>query len=145
MSIVKEFLRKTKMVDKNGRKDGVSEIVEYLASPEVVNRMIIASELGLPALTLVVRNLEKRFDEKSTFPVVMLENEYNATARQNVGRIIKFVLGKYGYVPVSERLEERTRIPAIAGSEYFLTGAVYNKDTRMVPEFAIKVSSEEIH
>lgn len=144
MSIVKEFLIKTKMLDKYGSKEGVREIVEYLASTEVVNRMIIASELGLPALTLVVRDLEKRFDEKSTFPVVVLKSDYNATARQNVGRIIKFVLGKYGYVPVSEKLEERTRIPAIAGSEHFSTCSVYNKDTRMVPEFTIKVSSEEI-
>ena len=43
MSIVQEFLYRTKMVDKNGTKKGVERMVEYLASPEIVNRMIIAS------------------------------------------------------------------------------------------------------
>lgn len=62
-----------KMVDKNGTKKGVERMVEYLASPEIVNRMIIASELGLPALTLIARDLESKFDENSTFPVVVFE------------------------------------------------------------------------
>ena len=57
MSIVQEFLYRTKMVDKNGTKKGVERMVEYLASPEIVNRMIIASELVLPALTLIARDL----------------------------------------------------------------------------------------
>ena len=141
MSIVQEFLYRTKMVDKNGTKKGVERMVEYLASPEIVNRMIIASELGLPALTLIARDLESKFDENSTFPVVVFENDANATARHNVGRIIKFVLGKYGYVPVSDKLEERTRIPAIANAKYFSTCAVYAKDESIVAELTIVVDS----
>lgn len=137
--MVQEFMHRTKMVDKNGKKDGVKKIAEYLSSPEVVNRMIIASELNLPALTLIVSDLEKKFHENSDFPVVVFEDNANATARQNVGRIIKFVMKKYGYVPVSDKSEERTRIPAIANSRFFSTCAIYARSEEINAEWSITV------
>ena len=57
--MVQEFMSRTKMIDKNGEKTGVQELVEYLCQPEIVYRMITASELNLPALTLIANELEK--------------------------------------------------------------------------------------
>lgn len=143
--MVQEFMSRTKMIDKNGEKTGVQELVEYLCQPPIVYRMITASELNMPALTLIASDLEKKFNENSNFPVVIYKNNANATARQNVGRVIKFVMAQYGYEPVSEKLEERTRIPAIANSKYFSTCAVYakRKDSKALYNIIIETRKAE--
>lgn len=127
MTLVDEFMFKTKMIDKNGAPDGVREMVEYLATPAALYKMICASNMGLPVLTLIASELENRFGAKSNFPVVKIGKEYNATNRQNVGRIVKFLMEKLGYHPISNKLEPQTRIPAIANAAYFSTCAVYAK------------------
>lgn len=142
MKISDEFMVNTKMVDKNGNKVGVREIAEYLSTPEVVFKMIIASNLKLPVLTLIAHDLEQKFNENSNFPVIIYPDNPNATARQNVGRIIKFVMKKYGYTPVAGGMDERARIPAISQSECFSTSAIYEKtDTE---EWKLEVTAKEI-
>jgi len=142
MKISDEFMVNTRMQDKNGNKVGVREMVEYLSSPEVVFKMIIASNLKLPALTLMAHDLEQKFNESSNFPVIIYPDNANATARQNVGRIIKFVMGKYGYTPVVGGLDERARIPAISNSQCFSTCAIYEKkDTE---KWKLEVTATEI-
>ena len=125
--IVKEFMKKTKMLDINNQQVGVEEMVTYLTSPKVIDRMVIASEMRIPILTLVAKDLEEVFDENSNFPVVVNGKEKNATNRQNVGRIIKYIMKKYGYTPVDGGLSEQARIPTISGSKYFSTSGIYKK------------------
>lgn len=137
MSIKDDFMNKTKMIDINGEKTGVEQMICFLTKPEVINKMIIASELELPVLTLIARDIEFHFDENSKFPVVFTENSKNATYRQNVGRMIKFVMSYFGFTPIYGGLTERTRIPAISGSKFFSTCAIYKKTSKH--EYTIEV------
>lgn len=142
MGFKDDFLNKTKMLNAHGAKIGVDEVMEFLVKPESVYKMIIASEMGLPVLTLIGKELEIMFDEYSNFPVVYLGNDKNPTARQNVGRMIKVVMQEYGYTPVDGGLSEQARIPAVSGTEYFSTSAIYRKTDESKLE--IKVSSNEV-
>lgn len=142
MGFKEDFMKKTKMLDVNGGKTGVEEVMDFLVKPESVFKMIIASEMGLPVLTLIGKELEIMFDEHSYFPVVYLGDDKNPTARQNVGRMVKVVMEQYGYTPVAGGLSEQARIPAVSGTDYFSTSAIYKKTDEAKIE--IKVTSNEV-
>lgn len=142
MRLREDFLNKTKMVDAHNKKDGVIEVVDFLLNPEVIYKMIVASELELPVLTLIARDLEITFDSNSNFPVVVTSNNKNALARQNVGRIIKYIMDRYGYTPVYGGLSDRARIPAVSGAKYFSTSGVYKKTKEAI--LTIEIKSESI-
>lgn len=143
MGIKEDFLKRTKMIDVNNGKTGVEEVMDYLVNPAIINKMIIASEMDLPVLTLIAKDLENKFDKNSNFPVVVTEGSKNALGRQNVGRMIKFIMAKYGYTPVDGGLSsERARIPAVSGTEYFSTSGIYKKTEDAVYE--IEIISKEI-
>ena len=118
MSIKQEFMKKTKMVDVHNGQNGVDEVMDYLVDPAIIVKMIIASQMELPVLTLIAKDLENKFDKISNFPVVTTDDNKNATFRQNVGRMIKFIMAQYGYTPIDGGLSERARIPAVSGSGY---------------------------
>lgn len=69
MEMKDEFLFKTHMLDKNGEKTGVDQIADYMFRADMIYRMKLASDMGLPVLTLIARELEEKFDENSSFPV----------------------------------------------------------------------------
>ena len=123
MEMKDEFLFKTHMLDKNGEKTGVDQIADYMFRADMIYRMKLASDMGLPVLTLIARELEEKFDENSSFPVTATKNDPNALSRQNVGRIAKFIMDKLGYVPAAGSV----RLPAVSKSRYFSTSAVYEK------------------
>ena len=102
-------------------------IMDFLSLPESVNKMIIASEMGLPAITPIVKELEDRFENSGLSPLHHQGENQNAVHRQNVGRMIKFVMSQFGYVPVDGGLSERARIPKFAQSKHFSTAAIYAK------------------
>ena len=102
-------------------------IMDFLSLPESVNKMIIASEMGLPAITPIVKDLEDRFENSGLSPLHHQGKNQNAVHRQNVGRMIKFVMSQFGYVPVDGGLSERARIPKFAQSKHFSTSAIYAK------------------
>lgn len=142
MGIKEDFIKKTRMIDVNGTKKGVEDVMDYLVDPSVIVKMIIASEMELPVLTLISKELEKKFDENSDFPVVITNDNKNATARQNVGRMIKFIMREYGYTPIDGGLSERARIPAVSGSEHFSTSGIYKKTDKA--KYKIKIESQKI-
>lgn len=142
MGIKEDFMKKTKMKDIHNRTSGVEKMIGYLSEPTTVYKMIIASDLGLPALTLIAKELEVFFGKNSNFPVVATPNSKNATNRQNVGRMIKFVLSRYGYTPIDGGLSEQARIPAVSGAKHFSTSAIYKKTGN--PEYKINITSEKI-
>ena len=90
--ITQDFLQSTKILDIHQEVKGVEEVMEFLTSPDVVNRMLVASDMGLPALTPIVQELENRFDDTSNFPVCVMGSNKNAVARQNIGRMIKQIM-----------------------------------------------------
>ena len=114
-------------------------IMDFLSLPESVNKMIIASEMGLPAITPIVKELEDRFENSGLSPLHHKGKNQNAVHRQNVGRMIKFVMSQFGYVPVDGGLSERARIPKFAQSKHFSTAAIYakKKDSRYKIEVKI--------
>ena len=114
-------------------------IMDFLSLPESVNKMIIASEMGLPAITPIVKELEDRFENSGLSPLHHQGKNQNAVHRQNVGRMIKFVMAQFGYVPVDGGLSERARIPKFAQSKHFSTAAIYakNEDARYKIEVKI--------
>ena len=109
MEMKDEFLFKTHMLDKNGEKTGVNQIADYMFRADMIYRMKLASDMGLPVLTLIARELEEKFDENSSFPVTATKNDPNALYRQNVGRIAKFIMDKLGYVQAALSV----RLPAV--------------------------------
>lgn len=142
MGIKDDFMSKTKMIDSSGQKNGIEEMMDYLCEPSVVSKMLIASDMELPVLTLVAKGIEDRFDDKSNLSVVNRKGNSNATARQNVGRMVKHIMRQYGYTPIDGGLSERARIPAISESKYFSTSAIYKKTEEA--KYEIKISSNLI-
>ena len=134
MEMKDEFLFKTHMLDKNGEKTGVDQIADYMFRADMIYRMKLASDMGLPVRTLIARELEEKFDENSSFPVTATKNDPNALSRQNVGRIAKFIMDKLGYVPAAGR---SVRLPAVSKSRYFSTSAVYEKKKKGSYDFKI--------
>ena len=133
MEMKDEFLFKTHMLDKNGEKTGVDQIADYMFRADMIYRMKLASDMGLPVLTLIARELEEKFDENSSFPVTATKNDPNALYRQNVGRIAKFIMDKLGSVPAARSV----RLPAVSKSRYFSTSAVYEKKKKGSYDFKI--------
>ncbi|MBZ9623677.1 hypothetical protein G9F71_012535 [Clostridium sp. FP2] len=142
MGIKEDFLKRTKMVDVHNGKNGVEEVMDYLVNPTIIDKMIIASEMDLPVLTLIAKDLENKFDKNSNFPVVVTDLNKNALGRQNVGRMIKFIMAQYGYTPIDGGLSERARIPAVSGSEYFSTSGIYKKTEENI--YQIEIISKKI-
>ena len=126
MEMKDEFLFKTHMLDKNGEKTGVNQIADYMFRADMIYRMKLASDMGLP--------VEEKFDENSSFPVTATKNDPNAPLyRQNVGRIAKFIMDKLGYVQATGSV----RLPAVSKSRYFSTSAVYEKKKKGSYDFKI--------
>lgn len=133
MSITTDFFKQSR-IDKNS--DTIA-IMNYLSTVDSINRMIVASDLGLPAITPVVAELEKQFGNCSNSPLNHQGINQNAVNRQNVGRMIKYIMRQVGYIPIDGGLSERARIPKFAGSRYFSTAAVYGKARK--GKYSIKI------
>jgi hypothetical protein len=123
MSMTSEFFQGSKIP----QNADTTAMMDFLSTPESVNKMIVASELGLPAITPVVKELEERFGSCESAPLNHQGANQNAVHRQNIGRMTKFVMSQFGYIPVDGGLNERARIPKYAQSKYFSTAAVYQK------------------
>lgn len=121
--ICKSFWNTSKIV----QNDDVREMFKFLISPESVYKMIMAAEFSLPSLTFVVKDLERLSENFVDAPLNHDGQYQNAVNRQNVGRMVKFIMKEFGYEPVDGKLSERARLPKFSGSKYFSTSAVYAK------------------
>lgn len=135
MSITTDFFKRSK-INKN---QTTIDIMDFLSSPESVNKMIVASEMGLPVLTPIVKELEKKFGNSANFPLNHNGENHNATNRQNIGRMVKFIMKQFGYIPVDGGLSERARIPQFAGSKYFSTAGIYSKMQKEKYKIDVKI------
>lgn len=120
-------------------------VMDFLSSDESVNKMIVMSELGLPALAGVVKELEDRFADSVGFPLNHNATNSNAPNRRNIGWMVRFIMKKYGYKPIeagyTTNNKGRTRIGKFTDSMYFETAAVYQKDKNINPERIIVIKS----
>lgn len=62
--IGRAFLSKTKLDVNNS---DIVAIVDFLSSADSINKMIVVSDLGLPALTGVVKDLEEKICKLQRF------------------------------------------------------------------------------
>lgn len=136
MSITTDFFEKSKIV----KNQTTIDIMDFLSSAESVNKMIVASEMGLPVLTPIVKELENEFGDSTDFPLNHKGENHNATNRQNIGRMVKFIMKQFGYIPVDGGLSERARIPQFAASQYFSTAGIYSKMQKEKYKIEVKVS-----
>ena len=119
------FLYKTKIVDINNEKIGVENLFDFLMESENIYKMILATNMDLPVLTFIAKDLEEKFDENSLFPIVNTSYKDNRENRQNLGRIVKNIMNHYGYKVKNTGV--RARIPVISKSKYFNTCSTYEK------------------
>lgn len=107
------------------KTEGTVAVMDFLASPSSVNKMILATEQHIPALAGVVEELEELFGDSDTFPLNHEGEDKHAPNRRNVGWMVRFIMREYGYSPVAN--SERTRIGSNSGSKFFRNAAVYEK------------------
>ena len=122
MRIVTKAFFDTSSIEKT---EGTIAVMDFLASPVSVSKMIVATENHMPALAGVVEELEERFGDSDTFPLNHDGEDKHAPNRRNVGWMVRFIMREYGYSPVAN--SERTRIGSNSGSKYFRNAAVYEK------------------
>lgn len=103
---------------------GARAVFNFLANPLNTYRMIMFSDLGLPALNGVASQLEDMFYDDVTFPLSEPKN------RQIVGMMIKYIMGFYGYVPVT-----RVNLRYFSKARGFKTGAMYK--LKEMPKYCI--------
>ncbi len=123
LQIVNDFFSSSKIK----RNNDTEKMLEYLLQPKSVYRMIVASDFELPALTFVVKELEEEFNDCANAPLNHKGQYQNAVNRQNIGRMVKYIMREFGYVPIDGKRSERARLPKFSGSEFFSTSAVYAK------------------
>ncbi len=102
-------------------------VMDFIASPESVNKMINASNAHYPALSGIVVELEEKFGDCEGFPLNHNAADKNAKNRRNVGWMIRFVMREFGYYPIE--YSDRTRIGSNSGSKYFGNASLYEKTT----------------
>lgn len=136
--IIKEFFNSSKILD---TPDGtVTKILDFLLKPEAIAAMELMTKFGHPALAGVVKELEEEF-AKSDFPLHHNGPYKNSANRRNVGWMVRFVMGKFGYVPKKSSGSDR-HLPKFAGSQYFGSAAVYEETGKA--EYELVLACEEI-
>lgn len=127
-------------LEKTGLKssEGLYKVVDFLSSPESVCKMVVVSELGLPAITAVVKELEEKYSNFEDFELNTNKKE-NAANRRTVGWMIKYILKQYGFFPM-EVDGSRMRLRKFSCNRFFMSGAVYSKVT--TGKYRITVNAE---
>lgn len=120
-----EFLVYHTINDEN-EVDKIRIAFDFLSDPYNVNSMITLIDLGLTPMSAVAYNIEQLVDCTSLL------------TRQTIGRVVSFILSKYGYTITNERARLRT----FSNTKYFTTGALYKKDNSIEAEYKIVVKSE---
>lgn len=99
---------------------GASNVFDFLSEPLNIHSLIIFSDLGLPAISGIASTLEDNFSNDPTFPLSDFRN------RQTTGRMVKFILGHFGYTPQTGGLDERARLRNFSNASNFKTASVYS-------------------
>ena len=94
-------------------------VFDFLCNPFNVHNMMVFTNLNLPAISGIVKELENQFATAPQFPLTDYKN------RQIVGRMVKFILKHFGYEPLAGGLDERTRLRNFSEAALFKTGSVY--------------------
>lgn len=102
-----------------GNEDA-EKVYKWLRDATNVVKMMTLADLGIAPLNAVVKELEQKLLESKEFSIKDITN------RQDIGRMITFILLDYGYTATNER--ESLRF--FSGARYFKQGKVYKKTRR---------------
>ena len=102
-----------------------------LGDPGVRARMALASEFGIPAMSVCAREIEAVGDQ----PGSGLDLD-NVTVKQSIGRMVKESLREFGYVPVAKKGK---CLSASLQLKHFEVGAVYKRDKKIEPKIALEI------
>ena len=108
-------------------------VFNFLCKPENVHNMIIFSNLNLPAISGIAKELEKNFANSPQFPLT------DRTNRQTVGRMVKFILGHFGYVPTIGSPDARAKLRNFSEANLFKTCSLYELTNTPVNSLGIKI------
>lgn len=120
-----EFFFETSVIEKN--KDSI-EIMDFLASPDCVSKMMSSIDSRNPALAGVVEELENRFADCEGFSLNHNSPDKSAKNRRNIGWMVKYILREFGYTPTE--YSDRTRIGKNSGSKYFGNASLYEQTNK---------------
>ena len=123
-----DFINSNTILAKFQNNTDAQKIFDILNEDEQIYAAILATENGKPALSASIKKIEKYIsDNKSVFFTSNFE-------RQAVGRMQKFILAPFGYVP--------NDIQKSVNSKFFTVATCYEKDESKAT-MAIKITSEE--
>lgn len=123
-----DFVNSNSMLAKLQNNTEAQAVFDILNEDSQIYAAILATENGKPALSASIKKIEEYIsDNKSDFFASNFE-------RQAVGRMQKFVLAPFGYVP--------NEIKKSVNSTIFTVATCYEKDESKAT-MAIKITSEE--
>ena len=108
-------------------------VFDFLCKPETIHNMMVFTNLELPAISGVAKNLENMFANAPLFPLTNPQN------RQIVRRMVKFILGYFGYEPLVGGLDDRARLRNFSGAKHFKTASVYELKNTPTNSIVMKI------
>lgn len=119
---------------KNGANNTDAQAVfNFLCKPENIHSMTIFANLNLPVISGIVKELENNFSNTTQFPLT------NRTNRQTVGRMIKFILGHFGYVPTIGSPDARAKLRNFSEATLFKMCSLYEFQNTPVNSISMKI------
>lgn len=109
-------------------------VMEIMLEPMNLVKMAAFIEAKMPALCGCVKAIDDEFSGTEYL------NDFRN--KQNIGRMLKYVLRQFGYIPVESGLGERCRIP-ISISSNFNTSALY--ESGAVAKYQLKASIDDVN
>ena len=109
------FLDKYPRFKKNfGENLSVQDIYQFLSNPLYIDKMINANELGMTALSGVVKELESKFSNRTDIDLS------NDVVKQLIGCMIQEIIHEFGYKSRIQRV--------VRNSKYFTSATHYEPD-----------------
>ena len=109
-----------------------AKLFDYLCTGEAIANFMAFTSVGLPAISGIASYLEDNYDNNTTFS---METPHN---RQMVGKMVKFILGFFGFEPETNGLEERAQLRNFSNTRFFKTAAIYHR-TNSLPEKTLTI------
>ena len=111
---------------------GAKKVYDYLSTLATIHKMMAFSDVGLPAISGIVNELENNFAHQPDFPLTDFRN------RQMVGRMVKYILSFMGYIPITGGLDERAALRDFTKATLFKTASVY--ELRNLPQNSLNIT-----
>lgn len=111
------FLKKyPRYRNKFGNSSSIQDIYQFLSFPLSIDKMINANELGMPALSGIVKELEVKFNNRTDINFKVPE------IKQLIGCMVQAILQEFGFKSKIQR--------TIKNSDFFRSASFYEYDKK---------------